>query len=195
MADETPQKLPGLSPQELDLLKKMFSSPLEIPAEFKAWLVSYLEANPPELPFTQLFGYQNFISTQVSVHPAADIPGQEGVSSVTYADAATVGPQITGLRNGLYIVAYGCTAAVNTATDSGYAAVSINGDTPSDNDAIRWRAGLNSVGNSIFTPGSRLINKSLTSNDDNSIKLRYRVTGGTIDVSNRWLVAIRYANA
>lgn len=48
--------LPGLTAQERETLKKMFSSPLDIPTEFRAWLVSYLEANPPMLPIGQIFG-------------------------------------------------------------------------------------------------------------------------------------------
>lgn len=59
-------QLPGLNPQELDLVKRMFSSPLDFPAAFKAWLVSYLEANPPVLPFGQVYGAQSYIDTNVS---------------------------------------------------------------------------------------------------------------------------------
>lgn len=58
MHDEKVQSgtLPGLTPQELEVLKKVFSSPLDIPAEWKAWIVSYLEANPPQLPVSS-FGW------------------------------------------------------------------------------------------------------------------------------------------
>lgn len=32
-------------------------NPMDLPPEFKAWLVKYLEANPPSLPVAQMLGY------------------------------------------------------------------------------------------------------------------------------------------
>lgn len=49
-------ELPGLTVDERKLLAKMFSDPLSIPPEWKAWIVSYLEANPPALTVGDLFG-------------------------------------------------------------------------------------------------------------------------------------------
>lgn len=51
MNEETPPQLPGLTQVELETLKKTFSSPLDVPPEWKAWLISYLEANPPAFLF------------------------------------------------------------------------------------------------------------------------------------------------
>lgn len=59
---DTEGTLPGLNAQERDLLQKMFSDPLSIPPEWKAWLVSYLEANPPQLPISNIGGSRGWQS-------------------------------------------------------------------------------------------------------------------------------------
>lgn len=49
-------ELPQLTPRDLESIKTNFSSPIDIPESFKAWLVSFLEHNPPRLMVSQMQG-------------------------------------------------------------------------------------------------------------------------------------------
>lgn len=58
MATSDSPQLPGLTPQERDLLKKIFSSPLDIPPAFKSWLVAWLRPTL-SLSLSQISGSEN----------------------------------------------------------------------------------------------------------------------------------------
>lgn len=74
-AEKQASLLPGLTQAETETLKKVFSSPLDIPAEWKAWLISWLEANPPQIPISQVLGF-----TQAST-PVGSIFAYAGFSA------------------------------------------------------------------------------------------------------------------
>lgn len=178
--------LPGLTDNELETLKKVFSSPLDIPAEWKAWLISYLEANPPDLPFTQLFGYQSFISTQVSAYAAPDPSGTVSTSSSSWTSLAG-GPTLSGLKSGLYIVAWGARARNDTANGSEViCGPSVNGASPSVSA---------STSAPDFSHISRQTKIAITA-DDSSIEIKYQSRDGSSlgQWDNRWLNALRYDN-
>jgi microcystin-dependent protein len=65
-----------LSERELALVKRLFSDPFAIPLEFKAWLISYLESNPPLMTTSSIFGFRSAVSAQVEALNLADfLPG------------------------------------------------------------------------------------------------------------------------
>lgn len=61
-SDEAPAPL---TTKELELVKRLFSDPFAIPLEFKAWLVAYLETNPPLLTAASIFGFRSTVQQQI----------------------------------------------------------------------------------------------------------------------------------
>lgn len=195
--------LPGLTPEELDVLRKVFSSPLDVPQEWKAWLVSWLEANPPVLPISQIIGYTDFTDQIAASRDAAiaaataaqvtatvaTVLSAQNTTSATYTDMTTAGPEITGLVDGQYIIFHGCSLVTSIANAESYQSISVNGAAASDNDAVT--AGVTSRA-SVFTAVSVTLNAGGTSN---SVKCVYRVDGGaTLTAAKRKLIAAKYAN-
>lgn len=45
-----------LTEQEQRAVQRLLSDPFSFPMEFKTWLISYLETNPPQLPASSIFG-------------------------------------------------------------------------------------------------------------------------------------------
>lgn len=65
-----------LSERELEMVQRLFSDPFAIPLEFKAWLVAYLEANPPLLTAASVFGFRSSVASIVSSFaPTGFLPG------------------------------------------------------------------------------------------------------------------------
>lgn len=148
---------------------KLLSRPILFPDEFKTWLTDYVGTNIPMLPFSQLFG------ARINVARSGDyIPTSEAGSSATsYVDLATIGPQLTNLADGSYLVMYGVSGRDRTS-------ISVNGSTPSDDDSL--------YGQEAGPQSSRQKIVSLKNNNQNTIKLQYK---GTRNFSKRWLTVVR----
>jgi hypothetical protein len=168
--------MPEFSPADQPDLDKLLGVPIFFPDEFKTWLADYVATNIPLIPF------QSFLGARLNIARSGDyIATEEGTTSASYVDLATVGPQITGLVNGVYLALYG--ARLN-ATDFAGMSISVNGGTPSDDDMISsGQAGTMARG-SVF---------NLQQDHNNSLRIKYKnIHGGlTKNFSNRWLVAIR----
>lgn len=59
-------------------------NPMDLPAEFKGWLVKWLEVNPPQLPIKQMLGYNLLGSGEFVAHGLITAP-ITGVTATTYA--------------------------------------------------------------------------------------------------------------
>ena len=170
-----------LTPDERTALRRLLSSPEEFPREFGSWISAYLAVNG-ELDKRQVVGVSNF-----SVYPADEITTEDtvAVGQTTFTDLGTVGPSLTGLQNGLYIVQFGGLARAGDA-DGSYAieSISVNGTVTADEI---W-AGAN------FSSVSKTAHVALTQGNNNSIVAKYRRFGGAAAVTwrQRWMVAIRY---
>lgn len=68
-SDEAPAPL---TDKEIELVKRLFSDPFAIPLEFKAWLVAYLETNPPLQTASSIFGFHSAVQQQIAA--AAQAP-------------------------------------------------------------------------------------------------------------------------
>jgi len=176
-------ELPGLTLEERQLLSKMFSDPLSIPPEWKAWLVSYLEANPPVLPISQIHGFQAFAMHHAEVSPNQTYGGPVD----TFQDLATVGPTLTELPAGSYILIFGCNYDASGGA-TGMMAPSINGAAADANDAC------------LIVPVNverfnlmRAIAKDLP-DPSNTITMKYLCSQIGPAFQLRWLIALKYAN-
>jgi hypothetical protein len=170
-----------LTPEERLRMKRTLMFPEEFPKEFTDWLIDFLSVNG-RFDKRQVSGISNF-----EVYPAIEITGEDTVSvgQTTFTDLGTVGPSLTGLQNGLYLVQYGGLARAAQA-DGSYAieSISVNGADPPDGI---WAG-------ATFSSVNKTVNVVLDQGNNNSIVCKYRRFGGSSAVTwrQRWMYAIRY---
>lgn len=154
-------------------------------AEFLGQLRTWLEQNPPAIPVTQILGFSQFTAQADRVSNTAS----ESTVSTTYTDLATVGPRLTGLPDGKYLVVFGAGAQTSVAGIGAVMSISVNGATPVDADGA-------TVQSASIAGGTSAVLKTLSSGGNNTLSVQYRIdgaaTGGWL---LRWLIALRYANA
>jgi hypothetical protein len=163
-------------------IAKYLQDPLGYEKEFKGWLPEWIGQAGIDIPIGQVIGY-----SQTIPQTAANIPTREDTSSATFADLATVGPTLTGLSDGTYVVYWGATCD-NTPVNA-YMGVKVNSTEPADDDSIFW-----SIAAAVATPGMRAIEKTLDGGGNNTLTARYRVSTGTGFYRNRWMLAVRVSN-
>jgi hypothetical protein len=181
---EVAYKAPDLTEGDRNNVTRYLSSPLEFPSEFKKWLLDYLAQNIPPIPVNQLLGY-----VQTRAYVAEDIVTSEAQVSSSYDDLATVGPILTGMADGSYLVFHGCEIkSADGFSAKGWEALSINGSTPSDTKACRAFNGGTRV--DIAFRGELV---TLDVGGNNEIAMQYRSSLGIASFARRWMIAIRVA--
>lgn len=194
--EATQQKQKGpeafLTGDERKDLQRSLSFPEDLPSKFKTWMMDYFAVNIPQIPLSQIVGFQvykdaveqaqaDIIANQLKVYTATDNTSSSTTSG-TYAD---MGPEVTGLVSGLYVVHFGAAIQADNTFDS-YVAVSVNGATPSDDDAL-----VQNGPDGIYRVMSRAVPVTV-STDASVIDMRMRVTGFTGRLQRRWIVAMKY---
>jgi hypothetical protein len=176
-----------LSPDERKALQRSLSFPEDLPPKFKSWLIDFIAVNVPQIPVSQIVGFQKFEKGLVTVTAATEIVTSESVSGTTYVDAATVGPSLSGLLAGTYVLLWG--AQIHTISDAagvGRMSLSINGAAASDTDAVL--AGAGTTVNVTPSRGKVSTVAGLT----NTVVAKYSVFGGgTVEFAKRWLIALK----
>ena len=154
---------------EIPNAASLLAEPLHFPDEFKRWMLDYFAVNPPQIPYSHIFGSRinlaregNYVAAQESC-----------ASSATYVDLATVGPQLTNVADGKYLVMYG-------ASSRGRTSISVNGAVPSDDDSVFGKEAVPSTG--------RMKIVTVKNNNQNSFKLQYKELR---NFSRRWLTIVR----
>lgn len=156
LPEETRQTLDGL-----------IGKPIFFPQEFKNWLMDYVAVNIPLIPYGQILG-----ARQNTGRSGVSITASESTASTSYTDLATVGPQLTNIADGTYLIMYGVRCRAR-------ASISINGAAASDDDSI-W-------GEEASPAATRMKIVSLSNNNANTVKMVYE--SGTF--SHRWLSIMR----
>lgn len=175
--------LPGLTRAEVDTLRKVFSSPLDIPAEWKAWLVSYLEANPPQIPIGQVLGFAAFTASY----------GQQPLTSaITVANAwqslSNTGPTISQLPKGKYVLLYGCNYDASGGS-TGYMGYCINGASVPNGYLFEAPVQIER----FLLMRADVIELPLDSSP-NEITFKYQASQVGPSFAARWAMALKYAN-
>lgn len=171
----------ALDDKERELLKAILSRPLFLPNDFKGWMVDFLVTNIPNIPIKHVYGYS--ITTG---RVASRVDTEETTTSTAYTDLATVGPQLTGLSDGRYMLIFGCKTHTADTMDY-FMSPSINGSTPSDDNAAEGSRGT-AIGRAIVLTVDN-------GTDNNTVVMKYRVASGTGDFSKRWLAAFKVLRA
>ena len=168
-----------LSPFELDLLKKITLNPRLWEDKAKVWIADYVSQNSL-LPIGQVQGFTQFVA-----NAAPTIVTLEGRANVAYGDLATVGPTLSNLAAGTYLVFFGC-QMIPSGGETGIASVSLNAAAASDDN------GINVSGGNIST--SRAISVTFTTTA-NTLQMKYRTGGGAnVDFAKRWMIALKVGN-
>lgn len=173
-----------LTDREREQIERLFGDPTELPAIFRQWLISYIEANPPLLPISQITGFSQFIAR----NDTKGTTSSESTSSATYVDLATSGPSLTDLSDGIYLIIHGARITAGPSGEQGYQSISVNGGAASDDDSAE-----NENSKAVSTSIAML--KTLSSGQ-NTIACKYRSNTGGVSVTfrRRWLVALKVAN-
>lgn len=153
-------------------LPTVLSSIWEVSESAKEEFAQWLEQRGLRTPVSQVVGFGQFL-----VQPATDVLTSESTSSATYVDLATVGPSLSTLGDGKYLVFFGFVVAAGT--NQGLMSISVNGASATD---------------SLSTSTARAVAVTLSGGGANTIVSKYRSPGGTCGFLNRWLLALRYAN-
>lgn len=173
-----------LSGEERKELQRMLSFPEDLPAKFKSFLIDFIAVNIPQIPISQITGFNQFdASTDTQ---GAEANGTVATGSGTYVELSG-GPEITGLSAGLYVVHYGASIQSDNIGVS-HVNVSVNGATPSDDYALT----VTNQG-TTYWPLSRARLVTISA-DGGEIAMVYKMTAFTLRASRRWLVVQKYAN-
>jgi hypothetical protein len=177
-----------LSPEERVRMRRMLMFPEEFPPEFKNWLLDYMGVNG-EIQRSQIRGL-----LQATPNYAQNTGSVNVTFTSTYVDASPVGPELTGLAKGLYLVTFGSNAQNQESGVVSWISLSVNGATSTTATALYW-SNVFASANSISVPLTRAVLIELTE-PSNSIKMQYaRTAGGATGAifTNRWIVAQRVA--
>lgn len=143
-----------------------------------------LEMRGLRTPITQVLGF-----TQFTAQTATFVATGETTTSTSYTNLATVGPTLTDLPDGRYVILFGCAAKTSVTTASADMSIQVNSTSATDNDACFQ-------GNTDVSSIMRATTATLSNSGSNSITAKFKVSSAaTGTFSHRWLTAIRYANA
>lgn len=150
--------------------------------DFLGQLKTWFEQNPPTIPITQIVGFNQFTAK------GDQITSEESTASNTFTDLTTVGPSVTGLADGSYIVFFGASlqAVGGNIFQMG---ISINGAAVDANHICE----TTTTTNLSLSHGQLL---TLSGGGNNSIVAKYRMNTGSSagHARYRWLIALRYSN-
>lgn len=151
---------------------------LRLPKDTISYLADRLALEGLMIPISQVIGFTQYNAEY------ATVTTQEGTTSAAYTDLATVGPTISGLPAGQYIVIFGAATSLSVAGTLGVAP-SYNADAPpTARELISQVVGT-------FTPATKAITAQLTL-ASNTVQLKYATTAGTATFIHRWILAFKY---
>lgn len=171
-----------LSVEEIALRQRLDSDPMAYSPTFKNWLVAYLRNELRGLPLSAIAG-----AGGLSPHFAGPILTREHRVPSAYGNMTTLGPEIASLSPGQYIVLHGCVCFIDPTDQVAYQSVSLNGATPSDDNAVvNFRPEASTNGIMVFL--------ATLQQDSNKLTVQYRSNSGVgAWFERRWIAAIRYA--
>lgn len=156
---------------------------LYVPKAFETWMTDRVAVAGLDVPIGQIVGFSQYTALSASVETL------ETTTSTSYTDLATVGPKLSGIPDGSYLIFHGCAARNTTAGDAAFQSIQTNSTAAADSDL----AGVNY--NDLISV-ARVAVKTLSNGGNNEITCKYRANGGgTAGFARRWIVALRYANA
>ncbi len=158
----------SFDPAFAEKLARHLNDPLVLMAllqTFKEYMVQYLALNQPPLSIDQIFGFSQFTAKSDFVVT------NQNTTSATYTDLATVGPSITGVADGQYLLLFGAQMLTSDAASNARMAVSVNAATPVNDDSCSVQA-------TVSTMAFRGVLKSLDTGGNNTLTAKYLSENG-----------------
>lgn len=165
--------------EDRQTLQRLLHRPLILPEDFKSWLYKF--ASSDAMPH-----FQELLGTRQRRWRVAEPAPDPVVCNSTAFIALAGGCELTALENGTYMVVFGFYTQSGGATTR-YVRAEYNNQTaapPASADC------------DIYIEGQAVMFDivDLAKDNNNSIKMAYRVSGGTgADFRNRWLHAVQVA--
>jgi hypothetical protein len=182
LSDPRGPNVEELTEREMALMERMFSNPRVWPDRAKVWIADYVSQNL-SLPISQVLGFTTFVAQTTDPVNTAEATG-----STSYTNLATVGPTLTGISDGLYVVLFGCRISHSLGGgDAGLMSVQGNAVAATDTNAINSNA-TTQVGTNVAFQLHELRANS------NTLTAKYRTTAGTATFDGRTMLAIKIGN-
>jgi hypothetical protein len=149
-------------------------------------IAQWLEARGSAIPVSQLVGYRQGLALSGWVSTAGS------TTSTTFTNLASAGPSITGLKDGPYVLMWGCTADTATpATDFAVMSVDLNNQGVAGTSTPG--AFTNSSNGNSIAIAFEVVFK--TGSTQNRVDAKYKSEfGAQADFDNRWVVAMPAAS-
>ena len=166
-----------------DITPDALGHPLEFPPEFKQWLADYVALQTPKFPISQVFGYA------LQRARSATVDTSEASSSTAYGNLATVGPTLSNLASGFYLLVFGFDGNATSANAHMFMSPSINGAAAVDADSCEMQPLYPA---SALTSNVRVLMVQLNgASGVNEVIMKYRMSGNSGNFSMRFLHAIK----
>lgn len=155
---------------------------LRWPKDAISYLAERIGLEGFQIPVSQLSGFNQFVA-QV----APTVAAAESTASTAYTDLATVGPKISGMPGGAYLLLFGCNVLNSVASYRAHMSVDVNSAGAADADGAQW-VGTTDV--SVM----KAVAVSLTA-ESNTVTAKYRSSNAASSAlfGSRWLIALKYA--
>ena len=198
--------------QVRQVLIDLLNDPSIYPDTLKSWVPNWLGVSPPDLNIDQLAGFQELVATNTAVSASvaslsayttssvaslsssmvslfrpysSAINSTESTTITTFGNLTTIGPTISALSAGQYIVLFGHSGFVSTTAGSigTHMGISVSGAAvnPAYTCSVATPQRSGASFGTVFTVGA-----------SGSFQAKYRCTGaGTATFADRWMVALR----
>lgn len=150
---------------------------------FMEYATQYLALNQPPLSINSIFGFTQFTAHFDSEQDAS----VETTASASYTDLATVGPSLTGLPDGVYLLLYSAAAKNSIVDQAARVSVEVNATAASDADAAETQL-------TSYSSIMGFSQKTLDNDGNNTVTLKYRTSSGTGSFFRRRLIALKVSN-
>lgn len=185
-------KLPNqLTDSERKLMQKMLAAPESFPGEFWSSIINKVQMDIGKLPGSQIVGGVSNLRFGLD-----GIATSQSTSSSSYTDLSTVGPTLSGISNGSYLIMFGAVVSVVASVFNANMSIQVNDTSATDADCIQVGfAGPEGPGvESSTLSGMRAVLKTLDADNNNTITCKYKGNGIGASFLNRWLFYIKVGN-
>ncbi len=179
------------SQEDLVRLDEILRSP-DGEKELMSWVKDWTAAHLAVTNGSQIIGVPNLAFVEA---PMVAAPGS--TTSGTFVDLTNVGPTLSGMSDGNWILFWGCTIREIGGIDSvGQMSILPSWAGESDSQVASAQVTANSMNNAVYsrafgTQGPAVVDPTGLGN--NSCRARYRRQsgGGTVSFTNAWIAAVR----
>lgn len=153
---------------------------------FLDYLSQFIAVAGIPVPVGQVIGFQQFLA-----QPATAVGNADTTTSTSFVALANAGPTIAGLPDGEYLILFGALMKVSVAGKFAFMGVRVNSTDPSTADSAQTT-------DSEYAHCSYAVVETLDAGGNNTLSARYRSDDDgltTATFGNRWMIALRTANA